>query len=257
MESWIDPIRGLVAIAITFFLVMLRFEAEKFGAAEYDEPTRDGRRGSFLRRLSWILLGLALVGALIVIHPNPADDLSLLLGDRGEALLLGFGFGALGTVQAMAYAYYRYGHIRFPPAWTYPGAVLNALGTAFIDEATFRGAVLGLLLLTGLNPAVAVVIQGLLYVLATRTAAPGRGRYMFLLTLVGGFVAGWLTVATGAIGAAFVAHFITRVAVFVCTGHAGQPAPRGQEIEETWEFRRPPAGWRAIDRADDGRPPRQ
>jgi len=177
VESWIDPIRSLVAIAITFFLVMLRFEAEKFGAAEYDEPTRDGRRGSFLRRLSWILLGLALVGALIVIHPNPADDLSLLLGDRGEALLLGFGFGALGTVQAVAYAYYRYGHIRFPPAWTYPGAVLNALGTAFIDEATFRGAVLGLLLLTGLDPAVAVVIQGLLYVLATRTGAPGREQW--------------------------------------------------------------------------------
>ncbi len=72
MEDWVDPIRTLVALAITFFLVILRFEAEKFGAAEYDEPTRDGRRTSFLRRLSWILLGFALVGTLLVIHPNPA-----------------------------------------------------------------------------------------------------------------------------------------------------------------------------------------
>jgi membrane protease YdiL (CAAX protease family) len=252
VEDWVDPIRTLVALAITFFLVILRFEAEKFGAAEYDEPTRDGRRTSFLRRLSWILLGFALVGTLLVIHPNPAGDLGIALGDRAEALVLGFGFGALGMIQAIAYALFRYGRIRFPPAWTYPGAVLNGIGTAFLDEATFRGAVLGLLLLVGINPVTAVITQAFLYTLATRTGAPGRGRYMFLLTLIGGLVAGWLTIATGAIGAAFLAHAVTRISVFVCTGHAGQPALRGQEIEETWEYRRAPQGWRLLDRSDDG-----
>jgi membrane protease YdiL (CAAX protease family) len=252
VDEWVDPIRTLIALAITFFLVILRFEAEKFGAAEYDEPTRDGRRSSFLRRLSWILLGFALIGTLLVIHPNPAADLGISSGDRGEALLLGFGFGMLGMIQAIAYALFRYGRIRFPPAWTYPGAVLNAIGTAFIDEATFRGAILGLLLLMGINPVTAVITQAFLYTLATRTGAPGRGRYMFLLTLIGGMVAGWLTIATGAIGAAFLAHAVTRVSVFVCTGHAGQPALRGQEIEETWEYRRPPQGWRLLDRSDDG-----
>jgi membrane protease YdiL (CAAX protease family) len=254
VEDWIDPIRVLVALAITFFLVILRFEAEKFGAAEYDEPTRDGRRGSFFRRLSWILLGFALIGALLLVHPHPAGDLGIALGNRGEALLLGFGFGALGTLQAIAYAFFRYGRIRFPPAWTYPGAVLNAIGTAFIDEVTFRGAVLGLLIAIGVNPVTAIITQAFLYTLATRTGAPGRGRYMFLLTLIGGMVAGWLTVATGAVGAAFLAHAVTRIAVFVCTGHAGQPALRGQEIEETWEYRRPPTGWRPLDRPDDGGP---
>lgn len=251
MEEWVDPIRVLVAVAITFFLVILRFEAEKFGTAEYDEPTRDGRRGSFLRRLSWILLGFALIGALLLVHPDPAGQLGISLGDRAEALLFGFGFGLAGTLQAAGYAMYRYGRIRFPPAWTYPGAVLNALGTAFIDEVTFRGAVLGFLLLMGINPVTSIVAQAFLYTLATRTGAPGRGRYMFVLTLVGGLVLGWMTVTTGAVGAAFLAHAITRIAVFVCTGHAGQPALRGQEIEETWEFRRPPPGWRPLDR-DDG-----
>lgn len=250
-----ETLRVLVALAITVFLVILRFEAEKFGAAEYDEPSRDGHRASFLRRLSWILLGFALVGALLVVHPNAAGDLGITLGDRGEALLLGFGFGALGTLQAVAYAYFRYGKIRLPPAWTYPGAALNGIGTAFIDEGTFRGAVLGLLLLTGLNPVTAVVVQAFLYTLATRTGAPGRGRYMFVLTLVGGLAAGWLTATTGAIGAALLAHAVTRIAVFVCTGHAGQPALRGQEIEETWEYRTPPRGWRPLDRPEDGRPP--
>lgn len=251
MEEWVDPIRVLVALAIAFFLVMLRFEAEKFGAAEYDEPSRDGHRATFLRRLSWILLGFALVGALVLVHPDADGELGIGLGDRAEVLLFGFGFGAVGMLQAAAYAYYRYGRIRFPPAWTYPGAVLNALGTAFIDEVAFRGAVLGLLLLVGFDPLVAVLTQALLYTLATRTGAPGRGRYMFVLTLVGSLVAGWITVATGAVGAAFLAHAITRISVFVCTGHAGQPALRGQEIEETWEFRRPPPGWRPLDSDDE------
>lgn len=252
MEDWVDPIRNLIALAIAFFLVILRFEAEKFGAAEYDEPTRDGRRASFLRRLSWILLGFALVGTLLLVHPNAAGDLGIALGDRAQALLFGFGFGALGVLQAIAYAFFRYGRIRLPPAWTYPGAVLNGIGTAFIDEVTFRGAVLGLLLLIGINPVTAVITQAFLYALATRTGATGRGRYMFLLTLVGGLVAGWITVATGAIGAAFLAHAITRIAVFVGTGHAGQPALRGEEIEETWEYRQPPPGWRSLDRPEDG-----
>jgi membrane protease YdiL (CAAX protease family) len=250
VEDWVDPIRALVGLAITLFLVILRFEAETFGAAEYDEPTRDGRRASFVRRLSWILLGFALVGALLLVHPNPAGDLGLTLGDRSQALLLGFAFGALGTAQAVAYAFFRYGRIRFPPAWTYPGAVLNAIGTAFVDEATFRGAVLGLFLLVGINPVTAVIVQAFLYTLATRTGAPGRSRYMFVLTLAVGLVAGWLTVSTGAIGAAFLAHAVTRMAVFVCTGHAGQPALRGQEIEETWEYRRPPPGWEPLDEVD-------
>jgi len=250
-----ETLRVLVALAITIFLVILRLEAEEFGAAEYDEPTRDGRRASLPRRLSWILLGFALVGALLLVHPNAPGDLGITLGDRGEALLLGFGFGVLGMLQAAAYALFRYGRIRFPPAWTYPGAVLNGIGTAFIDEATFRGAVLGLLLLIGVNPGTAIVIQAFIYTLATRTGAPGRGRYMFVLTLVGGLAAGWLTVTTGAIGAAFLAHAITRISVFVCTGHAGQPALRGEEIEETWEYRAAPRGWRSADGPDDGGPP--
>ncbi len=153
MEDWIDPIRGLVAIAITFFLVILRFEAEKFGAAEYDEPTRDGRRGSFLRRLSWILLGFALVGALLRDPPEPRQrPRAARSATAGRRSCSASASGPSARVQAMAYAYYRYGRIRFPPAWTYPGAVLNALGTAFIDEATFRGALLGLLLLIGHRP---------------------------------------------------------------------------------------------------------
>src|SRR5664280_548356 len=134
-----------------------------------------------------------------------------------------------------------------PPLWSYLGAVLNAIGTAFIDEATFRGLVLGFLLLAGVPSDLAIVMQALLYVLATRTGAPGRSRYAFGTAFFLGLAGGWVTTLTGGIGAAFLGHAVTRIAVFVCTGHAGQPAPRGHEVEDSWEFRRTPDGWRQME----------
>ncbi len=246
MES---SIRVLWAIGLAGLLILLRLEAAGFGAAEYDEPVL-GPRHPFLRRTAWYVLGLGLIAAIMSVHPAPATELGLALGDRAKAILGGFAIGALGTGQAVLFALWRYGMLRFPPAWSYPDAILNAIGTAFIDEATFRGVVLGLLLLVGLDVPVAVLIQAILYTLATRTGAPGRGGYALVLSLGVGLVCGWMTASMGTIGAAFLGHAVTRIAVFVCTGHAGHPMPRGREVEEGWEFRRPPVGWKAADDRD-------
>ncbi len=90
------------------------------------------------------------------------------------------------------------------------------------------------------------IIQALLYTLTTRLGASGRDRYLLVLTLGMGLIGGWLTAATGGIAAAFLGHAITRFAVFLCTGHAGQTKPRGREVEEIDKRRRPPEGWRVI-----------
>jgi hypothetical protein len=239
-------LRVLVTLGVTGLLCLLRLGAATFSAAEYDEPAADGRQSTFRLRIGWYLLGFGLIAAALVIHPAPSRDLHLGLGDRFGALIGGLALGGAGTAQAMLFARLRYARLRMPPLWSYPGAVLNAIGTAFVDEATFRGLVLGFLLLAGIDPTIAIVIQALLYVLATRTGAPGRSRYIFGLALFLGLATGWLTTVTGGIGAAFVGHAITRVAVFVCTGHAGQPAPRGHEPEDSWEYRRSPDGWRQM-----------
>lgn len=241
-----DPLGPLVAVGLTLLLVLLRLDAERFGAAEYFEPSRDGRRPAFRRRLGWYLLGLGGVVALLWVHADAPDDLFLGPGDRVAALVGGFVYGAIGTGQAIAFAWLRYRHLRLPNASSYPGALINSVATAFIDEAVFRGGVFGLLLLAGVQPTLANLAQAIAYALATRLGAPGRDRYMLVQALLIGLAGGWLTAATGGIAAAFLGHAVTRFAVFLCTGHPGQVAPRGREVEDIERRRRPPEGWRII-----------
>jgi hypothetical protein len=246
VEDWIPTLERFVAAGLALLLVMLRLEAEHFSAAEYDE-SKDGRPPSFRRRVAWYGLGFAIILAILFIHPSPQDEFLLGAGDdRAKTILFGFLYGAIGTTVAVGVALYRYRRLRLPDVWSYPGALTNAVSTAFIDEVTFRGAVFGLLLMTGLNPTVANVIQALLYTLATRLGAPGRNRYMLVMAMLVGLAGGWVTAVTGGIAAAFLGHSITRFAVFLTTGHAGQFLPRGREEEEIEKRRRPPDGWRVI-----------
>ena len=69
---------------------------------------------------------------------------------------------------------------------------------------------------------------------------------MLVMAILVGLAGGWVTAVTGGIAAAFLGHAATRFAVFLLTGHAGQFLPRGREVEEIEENRRPPKGWRVI-----------
>lgn len=246
MEEFMTLARWLIAIGLTLLLVMLRLDSEKFGTAEYYETTRDGERPRVRRRLAWYGLGFGIAIAILFIHPSPRTDLFLGSGSRLGAVLGGIAYGLLGIAVAVSFATYRYHRIRFPDNWSYPGALLNSTATAFIDEAAFRGALFGLFLVAGVNPTLANFAQAIIYTLTTRLGAPGRDRYLLVLTIGMGLIGGWLTAATGGIAAAFLGHAITRFAVFLCTGHTGQTKPRGREVEEIEKRRRPPEGWRVI-----------
>jgi membrane protease YdiL (CAAX protease family) len=252
MAEFATMARWLITIGLTLLLIMLRLDAEKFGTAEYYEATRDGERPRIRRRLAWYGLGFGIAIAILLIHPSPQRDLYLGSGDRLGAVVGGIAYGLLGIVVAVSIATFRYHRIRFPDAWSYPGALLNSTATAFIDEATFRGALFGLFLVAGINPTLANFAQAIIYTLTTRLGAPGRDRYLLVLTMGMGLIGGWLTVATGGIAAAFLGHAITRFAVFLCTGHTGQTKPRGRELEEIEKRRRPPEGWRVIGSRDSG-----
>lgn len=241
-----EPLLVLVCVGLAGLLVILRFDAERFAVAEYDDVDRWGNPPSLMRRLAWYTLGIGGILVILELHPNPAGDLFLGLGDRLGAVILGLASGAIGTSIAVGIAAYRYGHVRFPAVLSYPGAVLNAIATAFVDEAVFRGLVFGFLIVGGVDPTLANITQALLYGLATRLGAPGRPWYMLVTALAIGFAGGWLTGVTGGIGAAFLGHAITRVAIFLATGHAGLPKARGSEDEEVQRRRQTPEGWRAL-----------
>lgn len=241
-----EPLGTLVALGFTLLLVLLRLDAPRFRAAEYDEPDRRGRAPSVRRRIGWYVLGLGLVWLAGSLHPDAAGQLFLGFGDRASALVAGLAYGGAGVGIALALAWRRYGHLRLPSPMAYPGAMVNAVATALVDEAVFRGLVLGWLAVIGLGLREAIVVQALLYAVATRLAAPGRPRALLVTVLAVGFASGFLTVVTGGIGAAFLGHALTRIAVFLTTGHAGQPAAAGAEAEELAATRATPAGWRQI-----------
>jgi hypothetical protein len=245
VESLIPSFRTLIAVGLALLLVMLRLEASRFNAAEYDDPI-DGHAPSFRKRVAWYAIGLVLVVGIFLVHPAPQQDFALSAGDRAKSFTFGFLYAAVGTAIALGIAFWRYRRLRFPDVWSYPGALLNAVVTALVDEVAFRGVILGLLILTGLEPTAANAIQAILYALATRLGAPGRNRWMLVMAILVGLAGGWVTAVTGGIAAAFVGHAATRFSVFLSTGHAGQFLPRGREVEEIEEKRRPPKGWRVI-----------
>ncbi len=246
MLDLIQPFGLLIALAFTMFLVVLRFQAALFGVAEYADVGPDGHPTRLRRRLSWYLVGFLIILLIVAADPTVSIDLFVGLGDRASAIALGIAFGVAGTALAIGAAWLRYRRVRLPPVSSYPVALLNALGTAFVDEVTFRGAILGFLVLIGLYGWVAIAIETLIYGLATRLGAPGRNRSIFILALVLGVATGWATIVTGGIGAAFIGHTISRFAMFLTTGHTGQPLPQGREVEEMERRRRPPDGWSIV-----------
>lgn len=241
-----EPLAVLVALGFTGLLVLLRLDAQRFGAAEYAEADRWGNPPSIVRRIGWYTLGIAGIVAVATIHPDAPGELFLGTGDRIGAIIWGFLYAAGGTGIALGIAWYRYRYVRVPGLEGYPGGLTNSVATAFVDEAVFRGLVFGFLVVSGMDPTLANVTQAMLYALVTRLGAPGRPWYMLAMVLGIGLVSGWLTGVTGGIGAAFIGHAVTRFAVFLTTGHAGQPMPKGTEHEEIERRHRTPEGWRAI-----------
>jgi membrane protease YdiL (CAAX protease family) len=217
-----ETVRILVCVGFAFLLLLLRLDAQRFGVAEYLDEAVGTPLAISRRRLAWYLLGLAFSAAILIIHPDADNQLGLHPGDEGPALLAGLGYGAIGVAQAAGLALWRTGGLDVPDPRAFPWGVTDAVLTAFLDEVAFRGVLLGFLLAAGLEAAPAIVVAALVYALATRTGARGRDPYRVVLALAIGLLGGWLTVATGGIGAAFLGHAITRIAVFA---FIGRPEP--------------------------------
>ncbi|HUP82892.1 MAG TPA: CPBP family intramembrane glutamic endopeptidase [Candidatus Limnocylindria bacterium] len=228
---------NLMTVAALGLLIVLRVDARRFGAADFDDETAISDWHIWMRRLTWYALGTVLVLAAYLVFPQPGAVLHLRLGDdRLFALMAGLSMATLGVGAAVLYALLRFREVSLPVGRAYPVGLLNSVATAFIDEGAFRGILLGLLLFSNWPPLYAVAFQAVAYALATRLGGAGRPRSLLILWLVVGFLSGWLTYLTGGIGAALLAHALTRFAIFVATGHAGQITPVAVSEEEAYEL---------------------
>ena len=228
---------NLMVVAALGLLIILRFDARRFGAADFDDETAIADWRIWARRLTWYGLGIVLVFVAYFLFARPETVLHLRLGeDRAFALMAGLTLAILGVGAAVLYALWRFGEIKLPGARAYPVGLLNSVATAFIDEAAFRGILLGLLLFSNWPPIYAVAFQAVVYALATRLGGVGRPRSLLILWLAVGLLNGWLTYLTGGIGPALLAHALTRFAIFVATGHAGQVTPAAVSEEEAYEL---------------------
>lgn len=216
-----DFIQFFMFVGFAGLMLLLRLDARRFGAAEWD--TEEGSWRMWLPRLTWYAAGLALGLLVFALHPAPVAELNLsLTPDRGEVLLLGVLYGAGGVVAAFVLAIVRNGHVEFPRPGRYPGGVVSALGTSFFDEFLFRGVLLGLLLSLDLPSWLAVAGAAFIYAGAIRASTGGRGVTWLLVSLVVGLVGGALVLMTLGIAAGFVGYAITRFAFFMTMGYPEQ-----------------------------------
>jgi membrane protease YdiL (CAAX protease family) len=235
----------LLYLGFATVLLMLRFDARRFGAADWDDQTeRDGNTPkAWVRRATWYALAIGLIVIACRLYPQPVSQLHIQMGDdRLQSVTFGLALGALGTSVAFLVALLRYGDLQLPAGRFYPGVALTSVCTAFIDEVLFRGIILGLLLAYDWPPFLAVALQAILYGLVTRLGGPGRNILQLLISIGMGLITGWLVLATGGIGAAVLGHSITRFAIFLATGHSGQARRAGWKPVQAG-YMPPPVGW--------------
>jgi hypothetical protein len=220
-----DWLQYILFLGFACLMFLLRLDARRFGAAEWD--AEEGDRRLWLSRLTWYGAGLALGLLIFALHPAPVSELNLVFApNQGEALLLGLIYAAAGIVAAFLLAYARQGRLSFPAPSRYPAGMLYAVGTANYDEFLFRGVLLGLLLGLDLPAPLAVGAAALIYVGAIRAGGGRRGLLWSLVDLAIGIVGGTLVIMTAGIGAAFMGHAATRFALFMTMGRsAGAEAP--------------------------------
>ena len=247
-----DFIQYFLSLGFAGLMFLLRLDARRFGAAEWD--TEQGTWRVWAPRISWYVAGLALSLLIFGFHPSPVTELNLTFApDRGVALFLGLVYGVGGTVLAFGVAWIRGGRLRFPAPERYPGGVLSSIGTAWFDEFLFRGVILGLLLALGLGDEVGVVVAALIYTAAVRASSTGRGLLDTAIALIIGLASGLVVLLTAGIAAALVGHAITRFAFFLALGHPTRAAVPTAVSAESQLFLVPPPAWPPGSDDDDGR----
>ncbi len=226
----LDELRTVLAIGLAGLVLMLRLDAARFGAAEYDPGPEDDTASTIGIRLAWPGIAIALVAVIAVILPGGPALLNLDPATFGSTATVGLSvlFGMIGVAIVVFGAWYPLR--RWPPpvvsAWQLPREALDAFGTAVVDELAFRGVLLGLMLAAGVPVVFAFLIQLLSYGIATRLGATTRTLPLLCAVMALGAATGWLAILSGGVVGPIFVHTVVRFAALIVRGAPEQLVPR-------------------------------
>ena len=213
--SFIDSLQVAIALGLTVFMVLLRFDAERIMHADY-----------FRYRTAWLgplsYYGLVLVFALGIAWILPHGRVTLFLtgGEPKSVLPAMIAFGVVALLNGAAFAFLRFGGIRPLPSQLLPSRILGAAANAVAEEVQFRSIVLGMLIFaTGSQWAgLANLVQALLYGIVHRRLLEERDWYFLAGSVLLAYGAGAATIATGSVIPAIVGHFAVTMGIFAFAG---------------------------------------
>jgi hypothetical protein len=211
--SFFDSLRLAIALGLTLFLVLLRFDSERITRSDYFRY-----RTPWMGPVSYYILVIGFAIGIAVILPSGREQLFLTGGDSDAMLPIMLLFTGVALLNGVALAFLRYGGILPLPIELLPSRVLGAAANAVSEELQFRSIVLGMLLFAELDAGLAIGIQALIYGFVHRRLWRDRDWYFLLGAVLLGWAAGAVTVTTGSIIPAIVGHFAVTMSLFAFAG---------------------------------------
>lgn len=213
--SFVDSLQVAIALGLTVFMVLLRFDAERIMRSDYFRY-----RTAWLGPLSYYALVLIFALGIAWILPQGRVTLFLTGGEPGTVLPVMITFGVVAVLNGAAFAFLRFGAIRPIPSQLLPSRIMGAAANALAEEIQFRSIVLGMLIFaTGPQWAgLANLVQALLYGIVHRRLLEERDWYFLAGSVLLAYGAGAATLATGSIIPAIVGHFAVTMGIFAFAG---------------------------------------
>ena len=211
--SFFDSLRLAIALGLTLFLVLLRFDSERITRSDYFRY-----RTPWMGPVSYYVLVIGFTIGIALILPSGREQLFLTGGETDEMLPIMLLFVTVALLNGIALAFLRYGGILPLPIELLPSRVLGAAMNAISEELQFRSVVLGMLLFAGVPVGWAIAVQALVYGLAHRRLWRDRDWYFLLGSVILGWAAGVVTVETGSVIPAIVGHFAVTMSLFAFAG---------------------------------------
>jgi predicted Abi (CAAX) family protease len=213
--SFVDSLQVAIALGLTVFMVLLRFDAERIMHSDYFRY-----RTAWLGPLSYYALVLIFALGIAWILPQGRVTLFLTGGEPGTVLPVMITFGVVAVLNGAAFAFLRFGAIRPIPSQLLPSRIVGAAANALAEEIQFRSIVLGMLIFaTGPQWAgLANLVQALLYGIVHRRLLEERDWYFLAGSVLLAYGAGAATLATGSIIPAIVGHFAVTMGIFAFAG---------------------------------------